>query len=470
MGFVTSTLLAPLVIVLGTRICRPDLFKPNLHCDLSFIALCSLMALWAPSGIVLLPLVVLFLWSRRLPTARQLAIGGALAAFIIPPLFVLWNVSNVGSFLQTGSVAAEQRGVSELVQNDAGGTESQASASTSYRHRAKFSLSGALAKYHEGAAGMNPLLLMLAIPSIVALPRGYRATYALLSLLLLGCSTVGVALKPQLELDRMFVLLGLLLSVPVAALIDRSILTVGRRWLDTLSSAFVVGLLTAGMFATSFIASNRSLEQFHFADQAVFEMIDLARKETEKGRGVFTGCVLHQLSEGHLGPIAALADAPLVASSYAHNIWQYQQVVPASFMKRGPVGIEEYLDLMNATLVFAHEPFWREYFSQRPERYESIWRGGRFSAYRRSASAPSYFLQGSGEIIRQAWDGVVLRLTSPSAVLKFSYFPFLRAGKCSIAPEKVAPELTFIRLENCPVGEPIVIDSVPLMARLGLAA
>ena len=122
---------------------------------------------------------------------------------------------------------------------------------------------------------------------------------------------------------------------------------------------------------------------------------------------------------------------------------------------------------MNATAVVAHEPYWRRFFSQHPDEYKEVWSGGRFTLYSRAAYRPSYFLNGEGVLINEESNSVVLKLATPDAVLKFNYFPFLEAHSCErVEPFVAAPEVTLVKLVNCPVGEPIKLHSKSPLWRL----
>jgi hypothetical protein len=156
----------------------------------------------------------------------------------------------------------------------------------------------------------------------------------------------------------------------------------------------------------------------------------------------------------------------MIASSYAHNIWRYEQPFPQSALDRGDSGISEYLDLMNASLVIAHEPSWIERFRSQPERYTSIWRGETFHLFQRKGYSPNYAL--SGEIANFSFDTNSITLTplTDRVTLKFKYYPFLSTSACQIKPFKTELGLDLIELSDCKAGQPITIKSVSPLTRL----
>jgi hypothetical protein len=162
---------------------------------------------------------------------------------------------------------------------------------------------------------------------------------------------------------------------------------------------------------------------------------------------------------------------PLMASSYAHNIWWYKQVFPLEYLK--PEGdpqrntfIDRYLDLYNVGLVLAHEEHWKNYLSARKEDFRYLGKHGRFWLYKRENFQNTYFLEGSGELINQYNNKIVFRPNSKSVVLKFNYFPFLQSTACELKPFQVSENVTLIAAENCPAGKIVEISSIPPLKRI----
>src|SRR5690606_27827734 len=146
-----------------------------------------------------------------------------------------------------------------------------------------------------------------------------------------------------------------------------------------------------------------------------------------------------------------LSKTPIMASSPVHNLWWYTDVIPESYRKKGPPGIEEYFDHYNVSLTIAHERVWKNYFRQSSFRYTEIGTVGRFVLFKRTDFPDSYFHSGSGTIIEQTAQEVSLTSsTSENIVLRYNFFPFLEVEQCEhISPYKISDSIEFISLSNC---------------------
>ena len=350
---------------------------------------------------------------------------------------------------------------------DSATTKSSAPESATYRHRPEgLNLKKSLKNWQESVGSASPLFVVLAIPAIIALTRPYRLVYGAVCLWLVTLGTVGVSLKPQLELDRMLVVAGLLSSFPIALFIVR-MFHESSRGLRYRAAAIICGaFMLASPFATRQMLQNQLYDKYYFAGPEVQELSTTISSLSKGGRGLFTGCVLHQLSEGHLAPLPFWSETPLIASSYAHNIWKYEQPIPASFLQQGDTGITRYFDLMNVTVVMAHEPEWRRYFMERPTLYAERSREKDFMVFERIGVTPSYVLEGDAKDVTQTYHSASLTPLSQRVVLKFKHFPFLRSSGCKLSTYPVAPELSLVELSECRIGEPITIESISPMQRL----
>lgn len=473
MGFITSAALAPLVITLGTQLLY-DNPVPSLRRVALFVAVTSLMLLWSPSGALLLPFIFLFVVQFRLPTRLQRIALVALLLINVPWMVMLWRVSKVSSFLgsETKVTQRDTTAIEDPAKSSTETKETETTATTAatkkFRHRASgFDKKIALEKLQEAANATNPILLLLAVPALALLPSRFRRVYLLTGGWLLILGTVGVSFKPQLELDRMLVLLALLLAIPVGKFLDEYVFPAVTSARTSVPAALTLGMAAVSPFSAMNVVLNRSIEQYYFADETVKALSDTLATHSKGARAIFTGCVLHQLSGGHLGPLVYFSKTPLVASSFAHNIWTYRQIIPASFLKRGDQGIVDYFDTMNASLVVAHEAQWLEYFRKRPEGYRELWHGGRFAVFERIGFSSNYFLRGEGEVLSQDTNSVVVKLATPDAVLKFVYFDFIEASGCHALPFDAVPnELQLVALSHCPVGVPITIKARPSWTRM----
>lgn len=226
------------------------------------------------------------------------------------------------------------------------------------------------------------------------------------------------------------------------------------------------GFLFAAPFAVSGILGNRSIEQYFFADDEVALLASAIEDFGGEGRVLFSGFVLHDLSGGHLAPLTFQTSKQMVASSHVHDKWWYQQVIPVEFMKRGDAGIYDFLDLYNVSAVVAHEPKWKDYFRSRPQDFELAWQGKTFSVFRRLHFVSKFFAEGSGRILGVETNQVRFSLETPSAIMKFHYFPFLKVEGCRISPYDITDEIQFIRLDGCPTGTALTLRSVGPLTRL----
>jgi hypothetical protein len=478
MGFLVSTALLPLTVALSIRFITST--APTIKEMALFIVTTTLTILWSLAGVALIPLALIAI--PRLPmitrSKRHMVTIALLILLNAPWMAMMWKVSNVSRFISsesqastiTSTVSTESREeISEQPNNQETGATSPV-----FRHRAsarsiKENVREGLRRWQEEAVSLNPLLVTLALPALIALPGVIRLSYALIIGWLFILGTFAVPLKPQLELDRMLVIGAVLLSVPIAALVASMIEATGRSVAKRIIIASILSFLFTSPFAAATVLFNRSLERFYFANSTVDELTAKIHEYSSGGRTLFTGCVLHQLSNGHLAPVALWSETPLIASSYAHNIWAYKQPIPKSYLSRDDAGIREYLDTMNVTTVIAHEPHWRKHFQDRPTEYAEVARVGRFIIFKRLTGYPSYTLSGSVSNLYHYSNKITFTAESTDILLKFNYFPFLQSSQCSLTPHVISPELTFIKLSGCAVGEQVTIESISPSKRLFLS-
>jgi hypothetical protein len=470
MGFIVSAALLPLAIVLALNFIEKE--KLRYRDILLFVAVMTMTLLWSLAGAVLVPLTLLAL-PRALTILRSpshlLAIT-LLAAVNLPWITMMWKVSNVSRFItiEAGipSLPQQQETPQHGLKENQGALTSRRETS-SFRHKAgAIDFRKGLKRWQEAATSLNPLLVILAIPGLLTLSGRALAAYPATIGWLVALGTLGVSLKPQLELDRMLVIAAVVLCIPVGrfinTLVEQSTTSLYRRIL----SAITVGFLFVSPFSAANILFKRSLEQYHFLAPGVDDLRDALRSLAQGGRVLFSGCVLHELSGGHLAPLPLWSETPMVASSYAHNIWRYQQPIPESYITRGDVGIREYLDTMNISVVTAHEPHWKKYFSSRPLEFEPAGTIAGFRLFRRVGFVPSYILDGGAENVSHSTSSVTLTPQTPRVVLKFNHFPFLKSTHCSLRPFAVSAEISFVELSDCPLGQEVTIQSVSPLERL----
>lgn len=451
-GFVTSASLVPLNLVLAAKLLGGSRqFKA--WEAVVFVISASLMSFWSLTGVIFLPVLLAGVFRLRTILRKRygLTVIAALLLINLPWMIAFVSVSSVGRFVtlskpsfkdSVGTQRSEQHGIS-MRSIRAGGNENM------------------LKAVREFSVKANPLVVFLVIPGLFFLrSKSTRVLYLMSSAWLLILGTIGPVLKPQLELDRMLVVLSLASSIPVAAIFLWSLKE--RR---VFSASLMSGYLCAAVFSVSGVVYNRSQEQYAFASDLVGELSSAIAENGGGGRTVFSGFILHDFNSGHIAPLVLFSGKPLVASTPFHSVWWYTDVIPASFRERKREGVEQFLDLQNATAVVVRERKWRKYFDSYPERYAPVFRKNGFSVYRRSANA-SWFIQGDGQLIGQTSSSVTLRLDRTPAVIKFNYFPFLKSSSCSLTPADVGEGVRFIRLENCEPGSVVRIESQNILQRL----
>jgi hypothetical protein len=468
MGFVCSAVLMPLALATSARVVEPGQTRKT-HTALAILSL-FLCLCWPFFGVVLLPLftvfVVTFVKSCREQLAgdsyrfiRLLITGCLLVALQAPILIVFLGTSNIGTFIghkESVSVTAEDTGEIRSKQQ-------HASTERRFRHRSGgIELKKTFSALRTIAFSSNPALLFFGLGGLFFL-RGWFRILSILQIswfFLLG--GVLYPLKPQLELDRLLVLILLLLAIPAAeAIYQFTVRAVSERSrLLKLLCAFSLGFVFTGPMVVWGIVKNRSVEQYYFADEMVTDFKDFLIDYEPEGRLLFSGCILHEFGGGHLAPLTEQTGKLMVASSQAHTLWWYKDVIPPEFGKRGEDGKNEFFDLYNVSDIFAHERKWKKYFKKRPEEFEKVWSGHGFDLFRRKNFKSSYTVAGEAEILDQRADGVLLRPRSDSVKLKFRYNRALVADGCTVHPYRVYEGRNFVELRDCTVGQTVFLRAL----------
>lgn len=468
MGFVTSTALLPLTLALGYRYFEHE--RISALQALATITVVSLYLLWSPAGIACIPLIFLgVIFIRKLLRQRWWIPSVLLLICIhLPWISLFWSVSTVGNFL----VSEEERSsyvaaYSEETRPEVEEKEVELQKPKAYKHKKEaISLKNALKHLQEALHSAQPLVWVFAISGILLLSGMARLILASTLIWLLAVGSFGPMIKPQLEFDRFLVMALLVGSIPAGKALSLLFNTEHPRLLASLA----IGFLFAGVWSVGGLLKNRSVVPIHYQPEEVQEVVQLTKEHAKGGRVLFSGFVLHDFGGGHIAPLPVLSQQPIIASNPVHKLWKYQQVFPKEFMQKGDSGIDEYLDLMNVSLVFAHERKWREYFRKREDLFTEIGRAGKFVAFERKYFPRSYFFKGSGEIINQSTNEVKFQLSSPSAVLRFQYFPFLEVDGCeTIRPVPISASITFTAVSSCKADEPLSLHSVSPYKRWKLA-
>jgi len=460
LGFVFSACVLPLVVALFYRFAFRS--EPARRSETFLLVISScLMLFWSPTALFLAPLaIVLALQARRVFARKDAWITAILvAALTLPWVAVFVSVSGVSSFVTAPAVT------SQVELKD----QREASIARALKGgKALLDPSSVVSSIREFGSEASPLLIVFGLPGLILLAsRSARIVFCVLMLWLLLLGTIGNAIKPQLELDRALIVLGLLLSIPTAVAIESLIKKPIDRCYQSVLPSIACGFLLSSVFATCNVISNRSVENYSFAEEIVSLLPDAITRFGGDGRTVFPGFILHEFNNAHIAPIALMTGHPIVASSPFHNLWWYTELVPKEFLARGEEGIEQYFELMNTSSIVTHEPRWRSYFIARPDVYTLKWRHQSFSLFSRNRSQASYILDGNAEIKSQNSHSLSLLVESPRVVIKFNYFQFLRASSCSIHPHSIeGTKISLIELRDCTPGTTVTIEAVPAWKRV----
>lgn len=464
MGFIASASLIPLNLALGIRLTLAEKVWPQKLTFLSILSF-SLMLFWGPSGLVFLPLAALSLTKlpRLIGQAHFRHVAFGIAVLSIPWMITFYSVSQVGKFVSTARPSYQMMADEKSPQYNQGKPSAAAGAEA-------LSLRQALKTLRETSVSTNPLLFILIIPGLAALSPRQRWPWVATCLWLLFLGSIGSQIKPQLELDRMLVILSLLSSIPVAKVLERLIVS-GALYRSNfltlrLPAAFALAFFLCAPFATSYLLRNRGFDSYSFFSPTSERLVQMIRENAGDGRVVFTGFVLHDFSHGHLAPLPILTGVPSVASSPFHDQWTYKELFPSSAFEQGIEAVERLLDLYNSSLVVGHEERWVNFLRENKEYYSLVGEALPFTVFKRKQAKLSYFMQGTGTLLSQQTDGLSLKVSTPEVVLKFRYFPFLRADKCKIEGSQSEVGFALIKLSACPLDEEIHIQSCGTLCRI----
>lgn len=464
MGFFVTCALVPLNLALVTALLSPDArlsYRRALATALSF----TLMVFWAPSALIFVPAAVFACAAAgRLFRQRSFwALAAAFAALYGPCLYLLISSTNVGGFVSKGVFKTERPDLVSRegqVYFDRDGDAVQPPEAGEQG----LDFSESLKTIREQGMSSNPLVLIFGVFGLLLLPARGRLLFSLTALWLLVLGAAVSPLLPHLELSRMLVVLVQCLTIPAAAAIWALFARAQRREEPfhvrapaAVSASLAGGFLLVAPFSGSAFVWNRSLHHFYFADPQIEKIAEAISRDGGDGRVLFSGFVLHDFFHAHLAPLPLKTGKPMVARSHVHNVWWREDVIPESFLSRGDEGIEEFLDLKNITAVMAHEAPWIRYFRERPERYREVYSGRPFVMFKRLGYAPSYFLEGAGKVLSQTPGALEVRFDTPNAVLKFNYFPTVRASACRISGRPIVDDIVNIELKDCPTGRPVTI-------------
>jgi len=325
----------------------------------------------------------------------------------------------------------------------------------------------ALKHLRENAVSANPLILFFALPGLFLIPeKQLRRVFGSTGAWFLIAGGILYTVKPQLEFDRMLVILLLVFCVPAGKALERIFQHSAEFLLRRLAAALVAGFIFALPFTVSGIFQNRSVEQYYFGSQLLQELPKALKEFGGDGRILFSGFVLQDISGGHAAPLAAWSEKPLITSAFYHTQWWYTDVIPESFRNAGADGTRDFLNLYNVTAIAAHEPFWKHYFRSQPSEYNEVWHYENFVIFQRLNYESNYFVSGQGHVLSQSSHQVRMKLSSDTAIIKFNYYPFVKVEGCKVTPIEPSVGVRFTKLENCPTNVELTMESTSPWGRV----
>ena len=334
--------------------------------------------------------------------------------------------------------------------------------SFSREQEGSLNLIGSFKNFYRDVVMVNPIIIF-SIFYVLFLERGKKFfLYALLAGALLAIVILGPILKPQLELGRMINFL-VIIFIPIGAqhfinLYDKLVnmaetkirlgVSSARDYISFFYSASLPAMVLIGLTQTFGVISNKSFEKYRGMEQSVIDIVN-ACKELPEGRIFFAGFMLHEMGStsndandgGHIAPLARFSNRDFYSFEYYHSRWSAVDPVPEEFLQRGDEGIEEFLNLINASSVITHNKEWSERFINNPN-YFKIHSFEQFNIFIRKQFRSSYLLSGKGEIAVYD-DSIAIKPDTNEVVVKFRYMPKLKviSGSAKIEPYPVFSEV-----------------------------
>ncbi len=477
MGFVISAGLMPLNIALVIKLLNTEEKFPFYYALLLIITF-TLMLFWSASGLMFIPLIIVGIYKiirQKLFFKNYVRlILLALLLINVPWIIALCSVSKVGNFIQSEKTVELPKLTTANNQVNLIPADHQLVSTQKFKHKSSgIEIKNVMQLIRDMSSKLNPLLLFLAIPGVFLFTKHSRKLLLFTFSWMALCLTC-YQLKPQLELDRVFILYTLISCLPAALAIDQILARYKvnqlsyRSLILNLIQAITLGFLIATCIQANVIINNQTLVKHSFQGETTAGLINEISQYKNRGRVLFSGMILHEINGGHLAPISEYTQTPIIAKSFTHDTWNYQQVFPVEILQDHARLIPEYLDLNNVVAVFAHEPFWIKFFQEHSDLFSLKTKVGHFYLFDyHSKNKPSYFLNGNGVILEQNNHNLKFMLDNPEAIIKFRYFPFLETNStCQMKAKKMFDELELIELTGCPVNQEIILKAKPLWKRI----
>ncbi|MCC6221009.1 MAG: hypothetical protein IT291_07200 [Deltaproteobacteria bacterium] len=449
LGFTLSIGLSPLAVALSIRLALAENITKWLHVVLLLIV-STLCVLWSASSFIFVPVFVyaFFRFRETFSPARKkyiLVFAVFFALLNLPWIAIFIRESQVFSFVSADTV----HGIPDVYR----ATKTQ-DASNSFMQTLDVFFSSAATNLRKLLLKINPIILLFFVLGFRALPEKVtQRAMAFTVLWLVVLATVGDFLKPQLELRRMIVPASFFMAILAGAgLVDflRKLLVFDglsksgafvKRIFAPMGAVLLVGAIAMSPLTVGAVYLNRSMERFVFAPKEVAELSDAIARYGGEGRTFISGFILHELGAtdlvsqngGHVAPLPMLSGKPMYATDFYHASWTTVDPIPSTYRKRGAEGIEEFLDLINATAVVTFRREWVDYCKSQ-SRYEQVAQTGRFRLFTREPSegTKGYFLRGDGAVSSHE-RGFLVVPHSEEMVLKFRYYPRLIVDNPEIA-------------------------------------
>ncbi len=449
MGFIIAIVVLPLVIATSTKLFSTDTVNKKIYAIGAYLSF-SLMIFWSLSLFFIVPIFILALWAfpKFKPKLLIFTLVSVLLLTHLPWMITFAKASNIFSFVAISDDNPQ-------VQNNEGTSRIR-----KIKHANDPFYETALKTLRDATGTANPIIIFLAIYGVYFLKPGINRralTSTLLWLITIGA--LGFVIKPQLELER-FLVAGLLLAAIPAGLCCEKIILNPKNLGAKIATVVLLAFVFYIPYWTYRLTTNETIEKYQTADKYVFELVDAISARRNFGRTMFAGFTLHELSHGHVAPLPALTNAPLLASRYQHDRWFYTDIIPKSYRDRKAAGVDEFLDLMNVGTIITHDQFWRDWYTKRHKKFRKITKIDRFTIFERVDYKGSYFHKGKGEIVAQTGSNVELKIKSSEVILKFTYLPFLEAPSCIVAPEVISPDITLVKLMDCPMDRTVKLGSI----------
>ncbi len=456
LGFATTTALLPLTFALAWKVALAE--EPVRWRDVLLLVLVATLTLmWSLSFLALVPLAVVGLCCIRrvlAPERRRFVLGFVTLLLLLnlPWVLTFLRESRVAEFL-SGSTLPGSHTRNLSYSSDSAPDGAHNSGQVALAKEASLSGIVAHAKHsHEELKSLlvkiNPLLIIMCLAALGSAPRSSSRQLLLGTVTwLIVVATVGEEFKPQLELRRLVTVssffMVLIASPVLVELLEVALARItaprfSERWLQRFVAAMLCGGLAMSPLTAAAAFSNQTEEKFNFAPTHLDALVNAMRKDGGSGRIFFLGFILHELGAknyasqdgGHVAPLPVFVNKPMYASHFYHAKWSEVDPIPLAYRRRGVEGIEEFLDLVNATSVVTFRQEWVDYCRNNP-RYKEVYSGGRFRLFTRTPSPQGYFLRGQGEVLAEAprRDGFYLRPESQELVLKFRYLPRLQTSR-----------------------------------------